>query len=145
MVPTARSGRGAVAHLLSTMEILLQQLADQAVRTNDLFETQHQTILVLQSILQKQQELLDQKEKRLERIEDLMLRMSEILDRDLLSLLDQPLLFKQDVMEKLAISDATFRNYVADEKLNPMKLGKIEYFFARDLAKQLLETKWRRK
>ncbi|SKB95159.1 hypothetical protein SAMN05660841_03218 [Sphingobacterium nematocida] len=127
------------------MEILLQQLADQAVRTNDLFETQHQTILVLQSILQKQQELLDQKEKRLERIEDLMLRMSEILDRDLLSLLDQPLLFKQDVMEKLAISDATFRNYVADEKLNPMKLGKIEYFFARDLAKQLLETKWRRK
>lgn len=74
-----------------------------------------------------------------------MLHMSEILDRDLLSLLEQPLLFKQDVMEKLAISDATFRNYVADEKLNPMKLGKIEYFFARDLAKQLLETKWRRK
>lgn len=127
------------------MEHLFQQLADQAVRTNDLFETQQQTILMLQSILKKQQELLDQKEKRLERIEDLMLHMSEILDRDLLSLLEQPLLFKQDVMEMLAISDATFRNYVADEKLNPMKLGKIEYFFARDLAKQLLETKWRRK
>lgn len=133
-----------MAHLLSTMEILLQQLADQAVRTNDLFETQHQTILVLQSILQKQQELLDQKEKRLERIEDLMLHMSEILDRDLVSLLDQPLLFKQDVMEKLQVVDSTYRSYVKEGKLNPMQFGKTEYYFARDLAKDLLATKYKR-
>lgn len=126
------------------MEILLQQLADQAVRTNDLFETQHQTILVLQSILQKQQELLDQKEKRLERIEDLMLHMSEILDRDLVSLLDQPLLFKQDVMEKLQVVDSTYRSYVKEGKLNPMQFGKTEYYFARDLAKDLLATKYKR-
>lgn len=44
-------------------------------------------------------------------------------------------------MAKLDISDATFRNYVADEKQDPLKLGKIEYLFARDLAKQLLNAK----
>lgn len=127
------------------MEHLFQQLIDQQIRTNDLMENQKETIVIQQAILEKQQRLLEVLTRRMERIEDLQFQMAEILDRDLLSLLDQPLLFKQDVMEKLAISDATFRNYVADEKLNPMKLGKIEYFFARDLAKQLLETKYRRK
>ncbi|MFD2553557.1 hypothetical protein [Sphingobacterium tabacisoli] len=110
-------------------------------RTNDLSEKQHETILVQQAILQKQEEQLELLQRRAGIMEDLMLQMGEILDRDLLSLLDQPLLFKQDVMAKLGISDATFRNYVADEKLNPMKLGKTEYFFARELAKQLLKSR----
>ncbi|WP_164108674.1 MULTISPECIES: hypothetical protein [Sphingobacterium] len=123
------------------MERFLHLLADQAVRSNDLLENQQQTIRVQQSILENQQKEMAAMSRRIERIEDLMLQMADILDRDLLSLLDQPLLFKQDVMAKLDISDATFRNYVADERLDPMKLGKIEYFFARDLAKQLLKTK----
>ncbi len=123
------------------MENLLQQLVIEVTRTNDLSEKQHETILVQQAILQKQEEQLELLQRRAGIMEDLMLQMGEILDRDLLSLLDQPLLFKQDVMAKLGISDATFRNYVADEKLNPMKLGKTEYFFARELAKQLLKSR----
>ncbi|MBL1408071.1 hypothetical protein [Sphingobacterium faecale] len=123
------------------MENILQQLVIEIARSNDLSEKQYETFLVQQAILQKQGQLMELLQRRFGIMEDLMLKMCEILDRDLLSLLDQPLLFKQDVMKKLCISDATFRNYVADEKLDPMKLGKTEYFFARDLAKQLLKTR----
>ncbi|ERJ61053.1 hypothetical protein M472_20090 [Sphingobacterium paucimobilis HER1398] len=55
------------------------------------------------------------------------------------------MLFKQEVLKKLCISDATFRNYVADEKLDPMKLGKIDYYFARGLAKDLMVSKYKKK
>lgn len=84
-------------------------------------------------------------QRRIGRMEDLMLQMGEILDRDLLSLLDQPLLFKQDVMQKLKVVDSTYRSYVKEGKLNPMQLGKIDYYFARDLAKDLLATKYKKK
>ncbi len=127
------------------MERLFQILADQAIRNNDLTEKQHDTILVQQAILQKQEEQMELLQRRIGRMEDLMLQMGEILDRDLLSLLDQPLLFKQDVMQKLKVVDSTYRSYVKEGKLNPMQLGKIDYYFARDLAKDLLATKYKKK
>lgn len=127
------------------MERLFQILADQAIRNNDLTEKQHDTILVQQAILQKQEEQMELLQRRVGRIEDLMLQMGEILDRDLLSLLDQPLLFKQDVMQKLKVVDSTYRSYVKEGKLNPMQLGKIDYYFVRDLAKDLLATKYKKK
>lgn len=141
----ACSREDAAVHLLSIMEKLFQQMIDQQIRTNDLLEIQQQAILVQQSILKKQQEEMASMTHRIERIEDLMLQMAEILDRDLLSLLDQPLLFKQDVMEKLKVVDSTYRSYVKEGKLSPMQLGKIDYYFARDLAKDLLATKYKKK
>lgn len=127
------------------MERLFQILADQAIRNNDLTEKQHETILVQQAILQKQEQQMELLQRRIGRMEDLMLQMAEILDRDLLSLLDQPLLFKRDVMEKLKVVDSTYRSYVKEGKLNPMQLGKIDYYFVRDLAKDLLATKYKKK
>lgn len=127
------------------MENLFQQLTDQAVRTNDLMENQKETIVIQQHILEKQQKLLEVLTRRMERIEDLQFQLAEILDRDLLPLMEQPLLSKQDVMAKLKVVDSTYRVYVKEGKLNPMQLGKIDYYFARDLAKDLLASKHKRK
>lgn len=123
---------------------VLEHIVDQATRSNDLAERQSKTILVQQTILKSQQEHLTMMMTRMERVEDLQLQMGEILDRDLLSLLDQPLLFKNDIIKKLGIAESTYRNYVAEGNLEPMRLGKIEYYFARDLVKQLLKTKKRK-
>lgn len=99
---------------------------------------------VQQTLLKRQTEHLELISLRLARIEDLQLQMGEILDRDLLSLLEQPLLLKADVMEKLGVVDSTYRSYVKDRKLNPMILGKVEYYFQRDLVKTLLNSKYKR-
>ena len=139
-------GRTLTVHILYIiMEKLFQQLIDQQIRTNDLAENQHETILVQQAILQKQEQQMELLQRRMGIMEDLMLEMGEILDRDLLSVLDQPLLFKQDVMEKLQVVDSTYRSYVKEGKLKPMQLGKTEYYFARDLAKDLLASKYKKK
>lgn len=61
----------------------------QTIRANDLNEKQHETFLIQQAILQKQEQQIELLQRRIGRIEDLMLQMGEILDRDLLSLLDQ--------------------------------------------------------
>ncbi|ERJ61054.1 hypothetical protein [Sphingobacterium paucimobilis] len=70
------------------MEKLFQQLIDQTIRANDLNEKQHETFLIQQAILQNQEQQMELLQRRIGRIEDLMLQMGEILDRDLLSLLD---------------------------------------------------------
>lgn len=126
------------------MEKLFQQLIDQKIRTNDLLEKQGHLIDVQQTLLKRQMEYLELISLRLARMEELQLQMGEILDRDLLSLLEQPLLLKADVMEKLRVVDSTYRSYVKDQKLKPMTLGKVEYYFQRDLIKTLLQTKYRR-
>lgn len=126
------------------MEKLFQQFIDQKIKNDEFIERQSLLFEVHQSILKNQLEQLELISVRLMRIEDLQLQMGEILDRDLLSLLEQPLLLKADVMEKLGVVDSTYRSYVKDKKLNPMTLGKVEYYFQRDLIKTLLETKYRR-
>ncbi|ERJ60894.1 hypothetical protein [Sphingobacterium paucimobilis] len=127
------------------MEKLFQKMIAQTIRANDLNEKQHETFLIQQAILQKQEQQMELLQRRIGIMEDLMLKMCEILDRDLLSLLDQPLLFKQDVMEKLKVVDSTYRSYVKEGKLNPMQLGKIDYYFARGLAKDLMASKYKKK
>lgn len=142
---TACSRLGAAAYpFFIPMEKLFQQLIEQKIRTNDLMEKQGQLIDVQQTLLKRQMEYLELVSQRLARMEELQLQMGEILDRDLLSLLEQPLLLKADVMEKLRVVDSTYRSYVKDQKLKPMTLGKVEYYFQRDLIKTLLETKYRR-
>lgn len=126
------------------MEKLFQQFIDQKIKSDEFIERQSLLFEVHQSILKNQLEQLELISVRLMRIEDLQLQMGEILDRDLLSLLEQPLLLKADVMEKLGVVGSTYRSYVKDKKLNPMTLGKVEYYFQRDLIKTLLETKYRR-
>lgn len=123
------------------MEHLFQQLIDQMIRTNDLLEKQQQTIRTQQLTLKIQQEHLAQLDRRMAVIEDLQQKMGEILDRELLSVLDKPLLTKPDIMAKLGIADSTYREHVRNNKLQPMTLGKIDYYFARDLAKALLKLR----
>ncbi len=71
--------------------------------------------------------------------------MADILDRDLLSLLDQPLLLKLQVIAKLSIAESTHRAYVDEGKLQPIWLGKIEYYFPRDLNKIPLASTGKRR
>lgn len=127
------------------MDILFHQLIEQQSKTNELLEKQNQTIELLRMVLRKQEQALELMSNRVDHIENLMLKMAEILDRELVTLLDQPLLDKSDVMDKLGISDSAYRSYVRDNKLKPISLGKIDYYFQRDLVKTLLETKGRKR
>ncbi|WP_140937600.1 hypothetical protein [Sphingobacterium lumbrici] len=127
------------------MEKYFQQLIEQAVRTNDLLEKQAQVIENQKIVLKRQQETLQLIALRMERMEEIQQLMADILDRDLLSLLDQPLLLKPQVMAKLDIADSTYRAYVDEGKLQPMWLGKIDYYFPRDLNKILLASKGKRR
>lgn len=68
-------------------------------------------------------------------------RTESLLERELAALLDEPLMDKNDVMHHLNISDATYRRYVDNGKLNPMNLGKIDWYNRRDLAQQLEESR----
>jgi len=109
----------------------------QVQRTARAADTYYQSA----TTVQVQQESLDLLQQRMDAMTDLQQRIGELLDSELHRLWDQPILFKGDVMKKLEIQDSAYRNYVREGKLRPMSLGRIDWFFQRDVVKLLLESK----
>ncbi|MBE8721356.1 hypothetical protein [Sphingobacterium pedocola] len=116
------------------MEKYFQQLIEHTVRTNQLLEQQNQ-------ILKKQQESLVALNRGLADLHDVQLSVNNLLNKELIHLLEQPLLDKNQVMDKLNIKDSTYRRYVKEGYLQPMGFEKIDWYFGRDLVKALEESR----
>lgn len=116
------------------MEKYFRQLIEQTVRTNQLLEQQNQ-------ILKKQQESLDNIVRGLSNLHEVQVSINNLLEKELIHLLEQPLLDKNQVMEKLNIKDSTYRRYVKEGYLQPMSFEKIDWYFGCDLVKAMRESR----
>lgn len=124
-----------VAHLsYPAMEKFLPQIHDQHKRTNILLEIQSK-------LLKKQYDRLEILIHLLEEMVQQQQQVSSILQKELVSLLRQPLLDKNKVMDILNIKDSTYRRYVAKGYLRPMYFEKVDWYFESDLKKALEESR----
>lgn len=119
------------------MEKMRQEMLEQQYKTNQLLEKQNALFEKNNHLLQTQLMSLDMQCKDMKRLHELLERTYELWSEELIALLDEPLLDKNDVMEILRISDATYRRYVDGGKLDPMRLERLDWYYKRDLAKQL--------
>lgn len=107
-------------------------------------EHQRQSIMLLEiqaSLLKKQYVKLELICNLLEEILIQQQQTKGILEKELISLLHQPLLDKNKVMDILNIKDSTYRRYVAKGYLRPMHFEKVDWYFEADLKKALYESR----
>lgn len=54
---------------------------------------------------------------------------------------NKKLFYKQDVINLLNISDTTYRRYVKEGRLRPMRLHGIDMYYQEDIHKELQESR----
>lgn len=123
------------------MEIIFQQLIAEQMKTNRLLEEQNLLFVKNNQLLQAQLAGLEKLERCLVLSNEIQTETKGLLGKELVKVLDEPLLDKTKVMGKLGISDSTYRKYVKGGKLNPIRLDKIDWYFTRDLIQMLQESR----